>query len=78
MSVMEVHLFTEYHDSTEQEYGKIAKSYADFTIRHYGSSTTVAFDGCDEGPPVEDDTHQRRGHHIHTVASQTESDPDDK
>ena len=28
-----------------QSYGKIAQSYADFTIQHYGSATTIVFDG---------------------------------
>ena len=66
---MEVHSFTEYHDSTEQDYGKIAKSYADFIIRHYGSATTVGFDSCEEGSPIKDDTHQRRGNSMHTVVT---------
>ena len=36
LELKEVHSFSEYHDSLEQDHGKIAKSYADFTIRHYG------------------------------------------
>ncbi len=53
----EVHSFSEYHDSLEQDYGKIAKSYADFAIRHYGSATTVVFDGYEEESRVrEEDT----------------------
>ena len=47
---MEVHFFTEYHGSTEQDYGHIAK-------------------GCEEESTIKDDTHQRRGHNIHTVVS---------
>ena len=48
LELKEVHSLSEYHDSVEQDHGKIAKSYADFTIRHYGSSTTVVFDGYEE------------------------------
>ena len=48
LELKEVHSFTEYHDSLEQNRGKTAKLYADFTIRHYGSSTTVVFDGYGE------------------------------
>ena len=29
VSLMEVHVFTEYHDSTEQDFGKIAKGCAE-------------------------------------------------
>ena len=47
---MEVHFFTEYHGSTEKEYGNIAKS-------------------CEEESTIKDDTHQRRGHNVHTVVS---------
>ena len=49
----------------------IAKSYANFTIRHYGSATTVVFEGCEEESPIKDDAHQRRGHNIHAVVSFT-------
>ena len=68
LELKEVHSLSEYHDSLEQDYAKIAKSYADFTIRHYGSATTVVFDGCEEESPIKDGTHQRR---VHTVASFT-------
>ena len=43
---------------------KIAKSVADFTIRHYGSSSTVVFDGYEE--------ESRISHDIHTVGSFTD------
>ena len=62
MPLKEVCSFTDYHGSVEQEHAKIAKSFADFTIRHYGSATTVVFEGCEEESPNKDDTHQRRGH----------------
>ena len=42
-------------------YDEIAKSYADFAIRHYnGPATTVVFDGYEEWPSIKDNTHQRR------------------
>lgn len=47
-------------------YGAIAKSYADFTIRHYGKATVV-FDGYSEGPSIKDNTHQRRGENTHPI-----------
>ncbi len=50
-----------------QSYGEIAQSYADFTLRHYGSATTVVFDGYEEGPSIKDNTHQRRGHNSHPI-----------
>ena len=50
VSLMEVHFFTEYHGSTEQDYGNIAK-------------------GCEEESTIKNDTHQRRGHNVHTVVS---------
>ena len=57
LELKEVHSFSEYHDSLEQDHGKIAKSYADFTIRHYGSSSTVVFDGYEEESRIrEEDT----------------------
>ena len=34
-------------------------------------ATTAVFDGYEEGAPTKCDTHQRRGHNIHTVASFT-------
>ena len=53
----EVQPFSEYHDSLEQDHGKIAKSYTDFTIRHYGSSSTIVFDGYEEESRIrEEDT----------------------
>ena len=56
LELKEVHSFTEYHDSLEQYYGKIAKSYAEFTIRYYGSATVV-FDGHEEESRIrEEDT----------------------
>ena len=33
--------------------------------------TTVVFDVYEEGPPIKDDTYQRRGHNIHTGVSFT-------
>ena len=39
-------------------YGEIAKSYADFAVRHYGPATTVVFDGYEEGPSIKDNTHR--------------------
>ena len=57
LELKEIHSFSEYHDSLEQDHGKIAKSYADFTIRHYGSSSTVVFDGYEEESRIrEEDT----------------------
>ena len=56
MSLTEVHFFTEYHGSSEQDYGNIAK-------------------GCEEESNIKYDTHQRRGHKIHTVVSLT-AEPD--
>ena len=52
-------------------YGEIAKSYADFAIRHYGPATTVVFDGYEEWPSIKDNTHQRRGRNMHPVVSFT-------
>ena len=54
-----------------ESYGDIAQSYADFTIRHYGSATTVVFDGYDEGPSIKDNTHERRGQNIHPIVGFT-------
>ena len=68
---MEVCSFTEYHGSSEQDYGEIATFYADFAIRHYGPATTVVFDGYEEGPSIKDNTHQRRGRNMHPVVSFT-------
>ena len=56
LELKEVHSFSKYHDSLEQDHGKIAKSYADFTIRHYGSSSRVVFDGYEEESRREEDT----------------------
>lgn len=39
-------------------YCKIAKVYADFTIKHYGLATVV-FVGYDAGPPIKNDTHKK-------------------
>ena len=52
-------------------YVEIAKSYADFGIRHYGPATTVVFDGYEEGRSIKDNTHQRRGSNMHPVVSFT-------
>ena len=41
-------------------YGKIARAYADFTTKHYGTATVV-FDGYGAGPSIKDNTQQRRG-----------------
>ena len=54
-----------------QSYGKIAQSYADFTIQHYGSATTIVFDGYGDGPSIKDNTHQRRGNNIHPIVNFT-------
>lgn len=54
-----------------ESYGGIASSYADFTIRHYGSASTIVFDCYEEGPTIKDNTHLRRGHSIHPVVSFT-------
>jgi len=51
-------------------YGRIAQLYADFTVRHYGSSAVVVFDGYEEWPS-KDITHQRRRHTIHPLVSFT-------
>ena len=61
LQLKDVPSFSEYHDSLKQDHGKIAKSYADFTIRHYGSSSTGVFDGYEE--------ESRISHDIHTVVS---------
>ena len=56
-------------------YGERAKSYADFTIRHYSPATTFVFDGYEEGPSIKYNTHQRRGRTMHPVvrfAAETE------
>ena len=69
VSLKEVHSSSKYHGSLEQNYAKIAKSYAGFTIRHDGSSTTVAFEDCEEESPTKDDTYQSTRHNMHTVVS---------
>ncbi|KAG1659992.1 Ester hydrolase C11orf54 [Nymphon striatum] len=52
-------------------YGKIAKAYADFTSKQYGSATVV-FDGYLAGPSIKDSTHQRRGQAtIHPIVNFT-------
>ena len=57
LELKEVHSFSEYHDSLEQDHGKIAKSYVNFAIRHDGSSSTVVFDGYEEESRIrEEDT----------------------
>lgn len=50
-------------------YGAIAQLYADFTVRHYGSTATIVFDGYEEGPSIKDNTHLRRGHGIQPVVN---------
>ena len=55
---------------TGTSYGAIAQSYADFTVRHYGSATVV-FDGYDGGPSIKDNTHHRRGQNLHPVVKFT-------
>jgi hypothetical protein len=52
-------------------YAAIAQSYADFTVGQYGSSTTILFNGYEEGPSIKDNTHLRRGHDIHPIVSFT-------
>ncbi|KAJ8023882.1 hypothetical protein HOLleu_36449 [Holothuria leucospilota] len=53
-------------------YGNIAKSYADYTNKRYGSATVV-FDGYVTGPSIKDNTHQRRGQTaVHTIVNLTE------
>ena len=64
LELKEVHSFSGYHDNLEQDHGKIAKSCADFTIHHYGLSSTVVFDGYEE--------ESRINHDIHTVVSFTD------
>ena len=54
-----------------ESYGRIAQSYADFAIKHYGPSTTVAFDGYEEVPSIKDNTHHKRGHNIHPIVKFT-------
>ena len=52
-------------------YGNIAKSYAEYTSKHYGSATVV-FDGYEAGPSIKDNTHQRRGQSsLHPVVNFT-------
>ena len=45
-------------------YDDIAKSYAAFTVRQYGTGTIVVFDGY-TGPSTKDNTHQRRNPRAH-------------
>jgi len=52
-------------------YRRIAQLFADFTVRHYGSSVIVVFDGYEEGPFIKDIAHQRRRHNIHPLVSFT-------
>ena len=52
-----------------ENYGAIAESYADFTVRQYGAGTTVVFDGYEPGPSIKDNTHLRRGHSIYPIVS---------
>jgi len=52
-------------------YGRIAQLYADFTVRHYGSSEIVVFDGYEEQPSIKDITYQRTRHNIHPLVSFT-------
>ena len=40
------------------------------TVRHYGQARVV-FDGYGEGPSIKDNTHQRRGKHLHPTVSFT-------
>ena len=40
------------------------------TVRHYGQARVV-FDGYGEGPSIKDNTHQRRGKHLHPIVSFT-------
>uniref|UniRef100_A0A8C4Q7P4 HTH OST-type domain-containing protein n=1 Tax=Eptatretus burgeri TaxID=7764 RepID=A0A8C4Q7P4_EPTBU len=47
-------------------YGAIARSYGNFTKRHYGKATVV-FDGYSEGPSIKDNTHQRRGQNTYPI-----------
>ena len=39
-------------------------------VRHYGQ-TTVVLDGYGEGPPIKDNTHQRREKNMHPIVSFT-------
>ena len=55
---------------TGDSYGVIAQSYADFTVRYYGSATVV-FDGYGGGPSIKDNTHQRRRQNAHPVVTFT-------
>jgi hypothetical protein len=45
-------------------YNRIAKQYAEFTVKHYGLATVV-FDGYEAGPSIKDNAHKRRQKHIH-------------
>lgn len=45
---------------------KIAKVYADFTIKHYGLATVV-FVGYDAGPPIKNNTHKRNKQNMHEL-----------
>ena len=40
-----------------ETYGRIAESYADFIVRHYGSGAIVVFDGYEDGPSIKDVIH---------------------
>jgi hypothetical protein len=40
-------------------YGEISKSYATFTLKHYGKAV-IAYDDYEEGPTIKDNTHLRR------------------
>ena len=53
-----------------ETYGTIAKSYADFTIKHY-ATPTVIFDGYECRPSIKDNVHPRRGYNIHPIVSFT-------
>ena len=53
-----------------ETYATIAKSYADFTIKHY-AKPMVIFDGYECGPSIKDNVHQRRGYDIHPIVSFT-------
>lgn len=54
-----------------ETYSAIVQLYADFTVRHYGSTATIVFDGYEEGPSIKDNTHLRRGRGIQPVVNFT-------
>ena len=54
--------------AVRNNYGKIAKCSADFTIRYDVAASTVVVGGYEEGPHY---THQRRGNTVVSSISET-------